>query len=100
MTRPLKQGKLRQKHFSITEKSECQKAILKLINQGAVVPCHYNKGQFLSPFFLVEKSNGSKRFILNLKRLNKYIEAKHFKMEDYRTVTKLVQKNFFMRQSI
>lgn len=40
--------------------------------------------------FLADKPNGKKRFILNLKKLNKFILAPHFKMEDYRTALKLI----------
>ena len=47
-------------------------------------------------FFLVYKPDGNKRFVLNLKKLNKFIKNHHFKMEDWCTVTKLMQKNWFM----
>lgn len=36
------------------------------------------------------------RFILNLKSLNKYIDTKHFKIEDLRTTLKLISKNCLM----
>lgn len=82
--------------ISIIDKINIDKAIQNLLMQGAIVPCQFKSNQFLSPFFLVEKQNGKKRFILNLKRLNMYIKADHFKMEDFRTVTKLVQRNCYM----
>ena len=46
--------------------------------------------------FLIIKSNGQKRFILNLKKLNKLIIPPHFKIEGMRTVTKLVSRDAFM----
>ena len=49
--------------------------------------------QFISSFFLVDKPTGSKRFILNLKALNKFIIAPHFKLEDLKTVLRLVSKS-------
>lgn len=72
------------------------KAIFDLIKVGAVSECLHEKGEFVSPFFLTKKPNGKNRFILNLKELNKFIEAPHFKLEDFRTVTKLINSNWFL----
>lgn len=52
--------------------------------------------QFSSPYFLVLKVDGSFRFILNLKRLNRFISTEHFKMEDLRTATKLMSSQDFL----
>lgn len=71
-------------------------AIEHLINLGAIsscVPCH---DQFISKTFLAPKPNGDKRFILNLKNLNKFVSKSHFKMEDYRTASRLIPNNGFM----
>lgn len=67
-----------------------EKAVKKLVNKNAVVPCKPIKNQFLSPYFLRKKSNGEDRFILNLKGLNKFIIPQHFKMEDIKTALRLV----------
>lgn len=58
--------------------------------------CSEVPGQFLSKIFLIPKPDGTFRFILNLKNLNKFIAPQHFKMEDIRTVTKLITKGCFM----
>lgn len=42
------------------------------------------------------KPNGKKRFILNLKQLNQFVKTDHFKMEDYRTAIKLINKHCCM----
>lgn len=63
---------------------------------GAIVTCEPAENQFLSPFFLVPKPNGSKRFILNLKKLNQFVNTSHFKLEDLRSVLKLVFKDYFL----
>lgn len=68
----------------------------KLIHKGAVSQCNRTDGDFLSSIFLVDKPNGDKRFILNLKNLNKFITPPHFKMEDLRTAIKLVTPNCFL----
>jgi len=38
--------------------------------------------QFLSSFFLIEKTSGGMRFILNLRDLITYVHPLHFKLED------------------
>lgn len=68
----------------------------ELMVKGAISRCHPSKGQFLSSFFLLEKPNGEKRFILNLKRLNKFITAPHFKLEDLKNVLRLIRPGNFM----
>lgn len=35
------------------------------------------------------------RFILNLKALNKFINTQHFKLEDLRTLLKIIDKDYF-----
>lgn len=66
--------------------------ISNLLSSGAIEKCNPTPGQFLSPIFLADKPNGGKRFILNLKRLNEFIYAPHFQMEDARTASKLVHR--------
>lgn len=60
--------------------------IKDLLRLHAVVEWSACHRQFLFPVFLADETNGTKRFILNLKKLNKFIVAPHFKMEDYRKV--------------
>lgn len=65
-------------NFSKEEEKDLHEAILKLKDSGAIQECTPIQGQFISPYFLVPKLNGSKRFILNLKKLNKFINPSHF----------------------
>ncbi|XP_066596921.1 uncharacterized protein [Prorops nasuta] len=81
---------------SIAETEEFRLAIDDLIKKGAIEKCKPQKGQFLSNYFLITKSNGDKRFILNLKRLNKFIKVNHFKMEDIRTALRLISEDCAM----
>lgn len=71
-------------------------AISNLIDKGAINECEQTPGHFLSPYFLVKKPNKSFRFILNLKELNKFIDIKHFKLEDYKTAIKLIENDYYM----
>uniref|UniRef100_A0A146LQD6 Pol polyprotein n=1 Tax=Lygus hesperus TaxID=30085 RepID=A0A146LQD6_LYGHE len=64
--------------------------VAKLEASGAIEQCSYTEGQFLSPIFLVDKPSGDKRLILNLKRLNEFVSAPPFRLEDHRTVRQLV----------
>lgn len=73
-------------------KSEINNLILK----GAISKVKPCRGQFLSSYFLVDKSNGKKRFILNLKKLNEFIDPPHFKMEDLKTAIRLISPRCFM----
>jgi len=63
---------------------------------GAVSISQYEKGQFISGIFSVPKPNGNRRFILNLKKLNQYVDCPHFKMEDHRSVCNLIRRNMFL----
>ena len=54
------------------------------------------EGQFPSSYFLVQKSSGENRVILNLKNLNSFIDPPHFKMEDSKTVIRLLVSDCYM----
>lgn len=75
---------------------DVREAINKLLELGAIRPCIAEKPQFVSSYFLVPKADGSERFVLNLKKLNEFIQTTHFKLEDSRAVTNLISKNDFL----
>lgn len=83
-------------NFSNEEKRQITTEIEHLLEIGAVEECTPTVGQFVSRIFLANKSNGTKRFILNLKQLNEYLIAPHFKMEDVRTVMRLIQPGTYL----
>jgi len=76
--------------------TELRVAITQLITKNAVEECIEVQEQFVSPYFLVPKPDGSNRFIINLKELNKFIDPPHFKMEDIKSVRDLINKNSYM----
>jgi len=76
--------------------TELRVAIAQLIVKNAVEECIEVHDQFVSPYFLVPKPDGSNRFIINLKELNKFIDPLHFKMEDIRSVRDFINKNSYM----
>jgi len=85
-----------QPDFSDIENEHIDNCILKLQSIGAIISVEPRTNQFVSKIFVVPKSDGTYRLILNLKAVNEFIEHTHFKMEDYRTVCNLIQKDGFM----
>ena len=67
-----------------------------MLRKGIITKTCLNPGDYFSPIFLREKSNGESRIILNLKELNKNINTKHFKMESIRNVKHMIRKNCWM----
>lgn len=82
--------------YSDEDKYNLSHAIKDLLDKGAVSKCLPSKNQFLSSYFLVDKPNGGKRFILNLKKLNKFVKTSHFKMEDMKNVIRLIYPHCYM----
>lgn len=93
---PVVQSVLPRSKLNHKDRGEVFSAISKLIKLGAVSACTPCNDQYISTTFLAPKRNGGKRFILNLKPLNKFISNTHFKMEDYRTALKLIPENGFL----
>uniref|UniRef100_A0A1Y1L1T2 Reverse transcriptase domain-containing protein n=1 Tax=Photinus pyralis TaxID=7054 RepID=A0A1Y1L1T2_PHOPY len=67
-----------------------------LLDIGAISKCHPCKDQFISDIFLVQKPGGKFRLVMNLKKFNTFLSTSHFKLEDRRTVTKLLSKDCYM----
>jgi len=66
--------------------------IEKLLQIEAIQVVEPTPGQFLSPFFLIQKPDEEPRFILNLKQFNRFFKTEHFKMEDVRTAFRLIER--------
>ncbi|CAL8096456.1 unnamed protein product [Orchesella dallaii] len=77
----------------VTAINDC---ISKLLVTQAIEKCIDETGQFISTVFTVPKSDGSNRFVINLKELNKFVDSPHFKMEDIRMVMSLLKQNYYM----
>lgn len=82
--------------WSDLEAAQIQECVDKLLRCDAINEVQECADQFISRIFIVPKSDGSSRFILNLKELNTYILNEHFKMEDHRTVIKTLLKQDFL----
>lgn len=82
--------------FEDTEKRIINDNIMALLSKGVIEQCSYTQGQFVSTIFLRPKKDGSHRFILNLKNLNRSVEYKHFKMETLENAKLIMRKNCYM----
>ena len=67
-----------------------------LISKGAIIPVMPTKSHFISNIFTRPKKSGGFRTIINLKKLNRHLEKRHFKMEHIPTILPLIQRNAFM----
>lgn len=82
--------------WSPNEKQILSDCISKLIRSGAISLVNFQEGQFLSNVFTVPKPDGSYRLVINLKSLNTFVKANHFKLEDQKTVSHILQKSYFL----
>lgn len=63
--------------------------------KNAISRSENEKGQFISNIFIVEKKNGKYRPVINLRKLNEFVEYHHFKMETLETVLNGIQRNSY-----
>lgn len=66
-----------------------------LLKKGAIAPTLEEKGQFISNIFLVKKKNNKYRPVINLKKLNEFIEYHHFKQETLDYILKSIKRNSY-----
>ena len=65
------------------------------MNKGAIQYSQWETDQFISNIFVISKSNGKYRPIINLKSLKFLVEYEHFKQETFSIVSDLIQENDF-----
>ena len=66
---------------------------LKILrNKNIIKKSQHEEGEYISPIFLVPKSEGSFRMILNLKRLPHL----YFKMDTIKSILTFVAPNFYV----
>ena len=82
--------------YSTKENGIISQEISKILKKKLIVPTIAEKGNSFSSVLSWVKKDGSYRMILNLKKLNKYIDSKHFKMESLQNVLHMVKSGFLM----
>ena len=90
-----------QHHFTQTEFTSAETEIITseldgMQSKGIIEEVTHGSDEILSNIFTLSKKDGTHRDVLNLKELNEYVSYYHFKMDSLSTITKLVQKNWFM----
>lgn len=96
VTEPFQSHEPFTRKFSKDEIQLIDNQIEQLRTSGAIVKAKKEKGQFISDIFIVPKSDGGVRLILNLKKLNEFIDTSHFQMEDVKTVLNILKLNNYM----
>lgn len=67
-----------------------------LLKKGAMEEVPPTTPGFYSSMFVILKKNGGSRPVFNLKKLNNYIQAPHFKMETLQEVTKQIKHSNYL----
>ena len=86
--------------FSPKEEMFLSVEIKNLLRKGVIKESQHEEGKYISPIFLIPKSDGSFRMILNLKKLNDYMPYIHFKTETIKSVLNLVTPNCYYMAKI
>ena len=76
--------------FNLEKTKQISGWIQELLGLAVIEPCNHDIGELISPIFLVSKSDGSHRKIINLKHLNKSVTYEHFKIENIASLCQLV----------
>ena len=80
---------------TIREKALAEE-ISSLVEKGAVAPIKKHQVRLTSPLFVVPKSGGGWRPIIDLRQLNQYIDSPRFKMEGLHMLPSLLQQETYM----
>ena len=89
-----------QLHVPVTRSSDLTVPLVdaevnKLLSIGAIKAIPFSKENFYSRLFLVPKKEGTYRPVINLSRLNKFIENSHFQMENISCLKTLLRRGGF-----
>lgn len=96
VTTPVQFSEPKEVIFNNKEQVAIGNIIKDYILSGAIVESKEENKQFVSRVFTVPKPNGGLRFVIDLRKLNDFIDCPHFKMEDYRTASSIITQNCFM----
>ena len=92
ISEPHQRGQPHTPQYSLEQGRLLEAEVLALLEKGAVSEIQNNdQGGFYSNLFLVPKKDGGQRPVINLKPLNQFIHAEHFKMEGIHTLRDIVK---------
>ena len=80
------------------ESNLIENEVQELLTKGAIHPVVGDQRQdgFVSNLFLVPKKGGGQRPVINLKKLNQFVQYEHFKMENVRMLQDLLKKDDYL----
>lgn len=70
--------------------------VTELLRKGAICHAELHPRGFLSNFFLVDKADGGRRPVINLKEFNGWLVFRHFKMERIHLLRDILQQSDWM----
>ena len=83
---------IRQPVLEVDKAQALSREVEKLAQKEAICPVQVGDIGFMSPILVVLKSDRSWQPVINLKSLNQYVKAPHFKMESIKLVKGLIQE--------
>ena len=86
----------RETRFTDKEKSLIEEEISSLLRKKVIETAKPCVGEVISPIFLTPKLDESYRMMLNLKKFNKQVVYRHFKMDTLNTIVNLMSKDCYM----
>ena len=96
LQRPVQANIARELSFQKLEKDKMNFEIEKMMKLGVIEHAKHEHGEFISNIFSRPKKDGSVRVILNLTKLNEFVEYNKFKMDTLKTIVRMVKPNCFM----
>ena len=83
-------------HLNPTQQEAVTSEVQHLLSLGVISETSYTPDRYISSVFTTEKRDHSLRMILNLKKLNEFVNYVHFKMESLNDVLCLIQPGVWM----
>ena len=83
-------------HLNPTQQEAVTSEVQHLLSLGVISETSYTPDRYISSAFTTEKRDHSLRMILNLKKLNEFVNYVHFKMESLNDVLCLIQPGVWM----
>ena len=68
-------------HLTPSESEAVDLEISRLLKNNEIILSEHEYGEYISSIFTTPKKDGGYRMILNVSKLNDYIEYHHFKMD-------------------
>ena len=84
---------IEQPKLDVERSQALSKEVNKLCQKRAIIPTTNDGAGFVRPVFVIPKTGEKWCPVINLKALNVYVVAPHFKMESVRSVKRSIQKD-------